>query len=103
MTPPPVRPSYATSGSYAYGGNTYHVYHYGGWSDYSYYWSPWRPTPWYYYTPFHPAFFYSPPYYASDGYYYPGGVSFFRVLIGLIVFAFVVWLVVKLFTPRRVY
>lgn len=104
VTPPPILPSSASRSSYSWGGTTYRSVNYGGWSDYSYYWSPWHRTPWYYYTPFHPAFFYSPPYYASDGYYYPGGISFFRVIVGLAVFGFVIWLLFKLFAPRpRVY
>ena len=55
---------------------------------------------WYYYTPFHPAFYYNAPYY-DNGYMVPGGFSFFHAFLSLLFFAFVLWVVVKIFSGRR--
>jgi hypothetical protein len=49
--------------------------------------------------PFHPAFYFGGPTYVADGgYYAPGGFSFIRLIFGLIFFAFVFWLVIKIFS-----
>jgi hypothetical protein len=69
------------------------MYGYGGWGDYS---LGWLSPPWYYYLPFHPAFYYSPPIY-YDGGYYPGGFSFGRLLLGILIIAFIIWLLAKIF------
>ncbi len=80
-------------GSYGYGRPMYS----GGFSDYSFYWS--RPS-WYYYTPFHPAFYYSPPIY-TGGAYYGGGFSFFRFLMGLVLIGVVIGGVIWVFSLFR--
>lgn len=77
--------------SYSYGGRNYSAHYYGGYGDY------WYHPSWYYWMPFHPAFYYNAPYMGSDGYYYPGGFSFMRLLEGLLVFAFVIWLISRIF------
>ena len=77
-----------------YGGMSYPAYHYGFWSGYSLGWA--MSPPWYYYTPFHPAFYFSRPMY-YDGGVYPGGVSFTGILMGVVFFIFFFWLLGRLF------
>lgn len=93
-----VRPSYASSRSlytrpYYYGGGYYPAHYYGGWSHYSYYWGS---PAWYFWTPFHPAFFYGPPV-IYGGEMYPGDFLWSRLLIGILVWFFIIWLLVRLF------
>lgn len=87
--------SYTTSSTpYYYGGRPYHAVYVGGWGDY------WYHPVWYYWTPFHPAFYYSGPQYINDpngGYYVSGGFNFFHFLIGAAFFIFVIWLIARLF------
>jgi hypothetical protein len=75
---------------YYYGGGYYPVYYYGGYGDY------WYHPSWYYWTPFHPAFYYSAPY-MYNGAYYPGQFSFMRLIIGILIIVFIIWLLAKLF------
>lgn len=86
-----TRSSSTPSYTYSYGGRSYPAYSYGGYGDYWY-----RPH-WYYWLPFHPAFYYGAPYLGSDGYYYPGGFSFSRLLLSLVFFVFLFWLIGKIF------
>ena len=87
--------SYGTQ-QYMNNGRSYHAIYGGGFGDYWY-----RPA-WYYWTPFHPAFYFGGPTYMSDGggggYYAPGGFSFFRLIVGGLMLAFIVWLVVRMFS-----
>jgi hypothetical protein len=97
-----VRPGYygrtpVTTSRYYYGGRYVPAYGYGGWSHFSFYWGA---PAWYYWTPFHPAFYFAPPVY-YNGAMYPGGFSFMRLLIGLLVFAFIIWLISRLFFRRK--
>ena len=92
----PVRTSalpYAVGG-FAAGALTAHYY--GGFSDYSYGWA--RPH-WYYYTPFHPAFYYSRPVYV-DGGLYPGSFSLGRLIFGGIVLFFIAAVVIGMLKGR---
>lgn len=95
----------------SYGGNNYVVHHYGGWGSGFMTGYLAGSAPWYWSMPFHPAFYYSRPYYVhSGGGYevYPGTFSLWRLLWGLFVLAavtaFVIWLLAKLFggSGRRV-
>jgi hypothetical protein len=56
------------------------------------------------YTPFHPAFYYSRPVYVNnpDGTMevYPPTFSFFRLFLGLAVLGLIVWLVMRFFRRR---
>ena len=70
---------------------------YGGFRSYSFYWGA---PMWYYYTPFHPAFYFHAPMY-SNGYYEPGGFNFLNSFISLLVFIFLIWLVIRLFSRSR--
>ena len=47
------------------------------------------------YTPFHPSFYYSPPIYENGG-YYPGGFSFLKFLLGLVLILIIVYLIVAI-------
>ncbi|HWD39830.1 MAG TPA: hypothetical protein VG944_13355 [Fimbriimonas sp.] len=79
---------------YYYGGGYYPSYYYGGYGDY------WFHPAWYYWLPFHPAFYYSPPY-MYNGAYYPGGFSFTRLILGILVIMFVLWLLSRIFGGGR--
>jgi hypothetical protein len=81
---------YTTRSTYFYGGRSYPYYGYGGYGDY------WFHPSWYYWLPFHPAFYYGAPY-EYQGAYYPGGFSFTRLIIGILVIVFIFWLLGKLF------
>jgi len=63
----------------------------------SYYWGAPR---WYYWTPFHPAFYYSPPIYVN-GYYEPGGFSLFRLLLSVALCLLCIGLMLRLFRGGR--
>jgi len=63
------------------------------------YGSYWFHPAWYYWMPFHPAFFYSPPVYVN-GYYEPGGFSFVRLLIALVIFGLIIAIIGRLFSRR---
>lgn len=56
----------------------------------------WSHPSWYYWTPFHPAFYYSPGYYMG-GQYYPEQFSFTRFLFGVILIFFIIWLILRIF------
>ncbi len=73
-----------------YGGGRYYGYYGGGYGDY------WYHPAWYYWMPFHPAFYYNAPYY-SDGAYYPGGFSFTRFIVGILIIVFIFWLISRMF------
>lgn len=76
-----------------YGGQPY--YSGGGfWSGYA---LGTLTNPWTHWVPFHPGFYVNRPYYDSYGGYHEGGFSFTRLILGVLVVAFVVWLVVRLF------
>ena len=75
-----------------YGGQYGSAHYYGGFSDYSY---GWVHPAWYMYTPFYPGFYYSPPIYQNGG-YYPGGFSFLKFLLGLVLILIIVYLVVAI-------
>ncbi len=47
------------------------------------------------YTPFYPSFYYSPPIY-ENGSYYPGGFSFLKFLLGIVLILAIVYLVVAI-------
>ncbi len=85
-----MTPSYYSNRGYYYGGGYYPAYGYGGYGDY------WFHPAWYYWLPFHPAFYYGAPYYYG-GAYYPGGFSFTRLIIGILVIVFIIWLLSKIF------
>jgi hypothetical protein len=86
--------SYGNWGGYSsYGGYGYYP-SYGYFGGYSYGW--FHPA-WYYYTPFYPAFYMDAPYLGSDNMYHPGGFSFFKFILGIVLIAFIIWLLVKLF------
>ena len=97
-----TRPGYynrtpLTTSNYYYNGSYYPAYGYGGWgSRYSY---AWGSPAWYYWTPFHPAFYYSPPVY-YNGVVYPGGFSWTHLLLSLLFFAVVFWIVARLLFRR---
>ncbi len=84
---------YTTRSTYFYGGRSYPYYGYGGYGDY------WFHPAWYYYTPFFPAFYYDQPY-MYNGAYYPGGFSFTKLIIGVLVIVFIFWLLGKIFGGR---
>lgn len=71
------------------------VYSYGGSSGYSFYWN--QPM-WYYRTPFHPAYYFTPPVH-YNGAVYPGSFSFFRFFWGLV--WFVALIAVGVYLYRR--
>jgi hypothetical protein len=83
-----MTPSY--SSSYYVGGMGYRSYYYGGYGDY------WFHPAWYYWMPFHPAFYYGAPY-MYNGAYYPGGFSFMRLIMGIFIILFVLWLLSLIF------
>lgn len=86
--------SYTGSSSvYSYGGRSAHYY--GGYGDY------WYHPAWYYWMPFHPAFYYGAPYIGADGFYHPGGFSFFRLIFGLLLFAIILGFIGKMFFGGR--
>ncbi|HOK15258.1 MAG TPA: hypothetical protein PLU67_04795 [Candidatus Kapabacteria bacterium] len=62
-------------------------------------------TSWLWMMPFHPAFYYSKPYYVEneDGSIdvYPPTFSIMRLLIGIALFSFVIWLVYRLILANR--
>lgn len=89
-------PSY--SRSYNIGGSSYTAYGYGFMSGYS---LGWLHPSWYYYTPFSPYFYYSPPSY-YNGAYYSGGFSFMKLLLAIIIFAVIIWIVLKLIKGKGV-
>ncbi len=78
--------------SVSYGGQYGTARYYGGFSDYSY---GWVHPAWYMYTPFYPSFYYSPPIY-ENGSYYPGGFSFLKFLLGVVLILAIVYLVVAI-------
>lgn len=81
-----------STGNYRYNGRSYPANRYGGFSNYSFY----HGSPmWYYRTPFHPAFYFSPPVY-HGGAMYPGGVNWLSLFFGLVFWIFVIGLVVWL-------
>ncbi len=76
-----------------YGGHPY--YSSGGfWSGYA---LGTMGSPWTRWMPFHPGFYTYAPYYGDDGRYYEGGFSFIRFIFGIILIAFIIWLLVRLF------
>ncbi len=81
---------YTSRNSYYIGGGYHPAYSYGGWGD------SWYHPAWYFWTPFHPAFYYSQPYYYNGG-YYPGDFSFGRLILGVIIVLFAFWLIGKIF------
>lgn len=92
-----VAPSYASrtpvrTGTYTYQGRAVPAHYYGGWSGYSFYWGA---PMWYYWTPFHPAFYFSPPVYYG-GTMYPGGFNWLHLFLGVVFFilflGFLLWL-----------
>jgi len=89
-------PGYTRSSGGGYG--TYQGVRAYGYGGPSYYWGS---PAWYYYTPFHPAFYYNPPYLGSDGIYYPGGFNIIHFLITLVLFVGVLALIGKIFFGRK--
>jgi len=49
--------------------------------------------------PFHPAFFYGAPVYVN-GYYEPGGFSFFRLILAICIFMVLFWIIARIFSTR---
>jgi hypothetical protein len=62
-------------------------------------------TPWYWYTPFHPAFFYSRPYYADnpDGTVsvYPPTFDWGKLIFTIIIFAAIIYIIYAIIRSRR--
>jgi hypothetical protein len=84
-----------------YGGNRTTIV-YGGMPYYSSggFWSGYAlgtlTNPWTHWVPFHPGFYVNRPYY-SGGVYHEGGFSFTRLILGLVVIGFIMWLLLRLF------
>jgi uncharacterized membrane protein YhaH (DUF805 family) len=76
------------------------VHSYGGGSAYSFYWN--QPS-WYYHTPFHPAYYYSPPV-MYNGAVYPGAFSLTRFIFGLFwltLFVFAIAYLIRRYNAMR--
>ncbi len=91
--PPIYRDSVPTYTGYGYyGGSRVPAYGYGFFSGYS---LGMLSNPWLHYAPWHPAFYYGRPMY-YDGAYHAGEFSFFRLIFGIAIIVFVVWLIAKI-------
>lgn len=86
---------YSAPSRFNYGGTSYNYYGGGGgfWSGYA---LGTLTNPWTHWMPFHPGFYVSQPYY-SNGAYYGGGFSFGRLILGILIIGFLVWLALRLF------
>lgn len=84
---------------------TYNIHHYDGYASGLMTGYLMGHTSWLWMMPFHPAFYYSRPYYVQneDGSVdvYPPTLSFTKILLGLIFFAFIFWLISKFIAKRR--
>jgi hypothetical protein len=105
-TPRKSMPANQFNGSY--GGripSNYMVHSYGGYSNGLMTGYLLGHTSWMWMTPFHPAFYYSRPYYVNnpDGTVgvYPPTFSFGNLLLGLIIIFGIIWILRKIFRRRK--
>ncbi len=84
---------------------TYNIYNYEGYANGLMTGYLMGHTSWLWMMPFHPAFYYSKPYYVEneDGSIdvYPPTFSIVKLIIGITIFSFTIWLLYRLITAKR--
>lgn len=84
---------------------TYNIHHYDGYASGLMTGYIMGHTSWLWMLPFHPAFYYTKPYYVEneDGSVdvYPPTLSFGRILLGIIIFATIIWIIYKIYTSLK--
>jgi hypothetical protein len=98
-------PRHTEKGPSISGAGTTNMHYYGGWGDGFMHGYMYGYTPWYWYMPFHPAFYYSRPYvaYGADGTaeVYPPTFAWGTLFLVLIVAAVIAFIVIRVLRRRR--
>ncbi|MCS6775586.1 MAG: hypothetical protein RMJ43_06535 [Chloroherpetonaceae bacterium] len=84
-----------SSRTYYINGTPYIGHSFSFWSGFSLGWALGSP-PWYFYTPFSPYFYFHRPV-LYNGELYPGGFNWLNFFIGLLFFAFLIWVIWMVF------